>query len=574
MRPIDQIPDPSRQGAPARKPAHMAKPEPQPEPEPLVPQALSDDPVLGDGSTTPKGVGVSKWRVHKLREDELVDVVEPEGRGWRARKARRAHEKSREARTSRSRKSRRRVRVVVGLLFVLAAIGVVYAGVTYSLEMWGGKTLPNVVGIAQPKAEETLQEKGFVVESTTTLADTTEGHVVSMEPEPGDRMPEGSKIYLTVAQSRVIPEVEGLSKDEAVERLAEVGGTNVRYEWQDKLEDKDVVLEVRPAAGSVFMSSDEIVLVVSQRPTVPNVVGKTEAEAHEVLDRQAFSVSYEYEDCERDQRLQVLSTEPDADEAVGEEGVVVKIGDPLLEVPRLADYFDAKGSHINDFLKDAGFTQELGAVSDDDHISARYKGEDGELLSFVSDPWSHKVETNAKSNDDVVNDEARIEGVRLSATFAQATTGKKKTGTDAGSGTSGKTDSETQKSTVADTSASASDEPKSVFELRNPTVGKTTANEVMECCGFEGMLGSCTQTDITLPKGTQNTGHNFYCCYGETGAYVWTVLVQETSTGTNGTKGTKVVATCAPKSAYAVIDLSTFGNKICDFVAYWDEYAK
>ncbi|MDO4797390.1 MAG: PASTA domain-containing protein [Coriobacteriales bacterium] len=600
MKPIDRIPDPQDEPAPKPKPAHMATPAsasvpkteqmPRPAPtvepvapqvpsdEPVVPQALSDDPVLGDGSVTREGVGMSKWRVHKLKEDELVGMVEPEGRGRRARKARRAHAKSRKARTGRSRKSRGRVRVVVAMLFVLLAIGVVYAGITYSLEMWGGKTLPNVVGSSQAKAEETLAEKGFVVESTQTLADSTEGHVVSMEPEPGDRLPNGSTIYLTVAKSRIIPEVEGLSKEEAVEQLAEVGGTNIRYEWRDVLEDMDTILEVRPSAGSVFMSSDEIVLVVSQRPKVPDVVGKTESEAREVMEKQDFPVTYEYEECEDDERLMVLGTDPEAGEAVGDEGVTVRVGDPLLEVTRLADYFDAKGSHINDFLKDNGYRQELGEVSEDNHISVRYKDDEGDLMSFVSDPWSHKVEGESGSNDDVMDDGAVIEGVRLSATFAKPSSGKKKdssnTKSDSGTSTSTESNKETTSEANASTEASTNSEPKSEFRLTNPTVGKSTANEVMERCGFSGIEGSCTQTDITLPKGTPNTGHDFYCCYGETGAYVWTVLVQEVSTGSNGGKAVKVVATCAPKSAYAVIDMSAFGNKICDFVAYWDEYAK
>ena len=33
------------------------------------------------------------------------------------------------------------------------------------------------------------------------------------------------------------------------------------------------------------------------------------------------------------------------------------------------------------------------------------------------------------------------------------------------------------------------------------------------------------------------------------------------------------MATCAPKAAYTVIDLSAFGDQICDFVAYWEVYA-
>jgi hypothetical protein len=424
------------------------------------------------------------------------------------------------------------------------------------------------------------------------LDDTTEGHVVSMEPTAGDRVPNGTLVHLTVAQSRIVPEVEGLSKQEAAEMLAEVGGTNIRYEWKDVLEEKDTVLEVRPPAGSVFMSSDEIVLVVSQRPTVPDVVGMTEYEAREALANAEFSVEYDYEECDADQRLVVLSTDPAADEPVSDIGMRVHVGDPLIVVLRLAEFFDAKGNHIEEFLKSNEFEREMGTVSEDDHVSARYTNKEKDIIAFVSDPWSHKVESSAQGNDEVMDENASVEGVRFSTTFvskgSSTKTSDKKSNTNAtgnpGSndenkdengdenGDESKTENKDETNGESKTAEKVQYESKSLLDLENPTVGKSTATDVMERCAFSGIEGSCTQNDITLPKGTPNNGHNFYCCYGEVGSYIWTVLVQETST-VSGTKGIKIVATCAPKTVYNVIDLSAFGGKICDFVAYWDEYA-
>ena len=568
----DVVPDPAEPAIPA-EPA-----------EPVVPQALPDDPDIGDGSMGREGVAVSSWRLHQLKEDELLDVTDQGGFDRQSRKARRAHVASRKARSNRRRVTRGRVRVFVAVLFVLVAGGLVAAGVTYSLEMWGGKTVPNVLGAAEGKAQESLAQKGFVVETAEVLADTGEGHVVTIDPEAGARLPEGTTVHLTIAKSRVIPEVVDLSKDEAVQALQEVGASNIRYEWRDVFEDKDVVLEVRPEAGSVFLSSDEVVLVVSQRPTVPDVVGMTEADAREALKNQDYPVEFVYEQGESDQRHKVMRTDPDAGEAVHDEGMTVVVGDPLRDVLTLADYLDTKASRIDEFLGEQGFSKRAASSSEDGHVAVRYQNDAKDKLSFVSDPWSNKIDDASGTGADVMGDGTSIEGVRLSATFAKPSSkrtdgtktsqGQNQNGENAtgANGTTGSTDTTTGSTTATTEATAALEGADSVLELSNPSVGKTTANEVMEKCGFSGTKDFCTQADIELPKGTPNTGHEFYCCYGEMDSYVWTVLVRATTTSA-GAKATQVVATCAPKSAYAVIDLSKFGDNICDFVAYWGEYA-
>lgn len=558
-------------------------------PDVMPTEALPEDPITDDVSHARGAIPVSNWRFHRLEGDELIGITEPGGRDRRSRKARRAHAASREARMGRNRKARGRARVVVACAFVILAICLVYAGVTYSLEIWGGKAVPNVVGVSQAKATELLEQKGFLVNIEEVPADIPEGHVVSVEPQMGERIAEGSTVYLTIARSRTVPDVEGMSRDEAVEALKNAGATNFRFEWQDELEDRDIVLEVRPEAGTEFMSSDEIVLVISQKPTVPEgIVGMTENEAREKLSHEGYPVDYRYEQAGSDERLKVIGISPEEGESIDEDGVTVTVGDPLVDVRHIADYFDAKAPHIDDFLHEEGFDRVYASKSEDNHIAVKYRNEARDVVAFVSDPWS-TTNIEGDQNDDVMVDGAPIEGVRLRALYAKSVT---RTRTVAKEPTQDQEQQQSQKSTNTSESEEGDTQdvtstPKpttttqtyttearssNVFDLSNPTIGQVTAEEVMDQCGLYNEKRHCTQSDITLPKGTNRGGQNFYCCYGEEGNYVWTVLVKATTTD-QGADAVEIVATMAPKTAYAVIDLSTFGDNICDFVAYWDVYA-
>ncbi len=76
-----------------------------------------------------------------------------------------------------------KIAAIVALVVVLAA-GVA-GGVTYQMELWGGKIVPDVTGMTQADATYMLQNKGFAVRSTTVPSDSTEGLVLLMDPGAG-----------------------------------------------------------------------------------------------------------------------------------------------------------------------------------------------------------------------------------------------------------------------------------------------------------------------------------------------------------------------------------------------------
>ena len=96
-----------------------------------------------------------------------------------------------------------KIAAIVALVVVLAA-GVA-GGVTYQMELWGGKIVPDVTGMTQADATYVLQNKGFAVRSTTVPSDSTEGLVLLMDPGAGARQEEGAEVVIHVSTSRMVP---------------------------------------------------------------------------------------------------------------------------------------------------------------------------------------------------------------------------------------------------------------------------------------------------------------------------------------------------------------------------------
>ncbi|MCI9494249.1 MAG: PASTA domain-containing protein [Adlercreutzia mucosicola] len=177
--------------------------------------------------------------------------------------------------------------VVVAVL--LGGVGV--AAGTYAAEMWGGKTIPEVVGLTKDEAIAKLGEKGFVAEVTEVKSDEAAGTVLSASPNGGTRADEGSTIALEVATPRVIPAVAGLSQQEAADALTAEGFTAVEMTQQKSNEAAGTVLAVSPEAGTQALSGDTVTLTVAVPFTVPDVAGLGRDDAVAALEAEGYSVN-------------------------------------------------------------------------------------------------------------------------------------------------------------------------------------------------------------------------------------------------------------------------------------------
>ncbi len=162
------------------------------------------------------------------------------------------------------------VAIVLACLVALAGAG---AGVTYYLEMWGGKMLPNVVGMTQSDAIAVLEGKGFAVRATQVKSDETEGVVLLMDPGAGARQDSGTEVVIHVSEARTVPNVAGMQRDEAAAKLKDDGFENVTVATQKSNEREGSVLSVTPEAGTKAKASTAVTLTVAEAYTVPDVSG-------------------------------------------------------------------------------------------------------------------------------------------------------------------------------------------------------------------------------------------------------------------------------------------------------------
>lgn len=488
----------------------------------VVTQSLEDDPDSGDESSAVDGEGIPSWRINTLSHNNL-------GRDVRPRKSSSAkHSEDKPMNHRHQPRKHRRVwywAIAVAICAVALVAAVVVLG-TYELELWGGKTVPAVIGINQNEATKAVEAKGLSVQVESRPSDSGVGYVLETEPGVGSRVEAGGTVKLIVSANRTVPAVTGMTLDDARAALDDMGAQNVHITYDSSNQAAEsTVLSVSPAEGSVFTSSDEITLVVAQAPTVPDVTGQSESEAVKSLGQAGLTADVNYERDMTAKAGTVLSESPRAGQRAGNDGVVqLTIANPNpTDYLHLLEYFSSTSGDLPTWLGTQGFALKVGYRNGGDRAVESFANEAGDEVTFTSTPWlAAGDQPDGSDAEDVITKGAFYDGLRVT-----------------------------------------------VCEDESPEAGATqvSTQQLMSTCGFTGEVDSCSQADITMPAGLRSPRANFYCVSGESGDYVWTVLVKSTS----GTK-TEAVCTAGPKSLYEAQDLSQYGNSICDFVAYQEMF--
>ena len=158
--------------------------------------------------------------------------------------------------------------IIAGVIVVVAAVALI----TFQMHLWGGKAVPDVRGMTEADATSVLEGDGFSVSVKQVKSDDTEGLVLITDPEPGNRVPDGSEVNVHIASARVIPEkIVGMSEADAKAALAEEGFENVKFEKESSEVPQGKVLSVSPGPGTRAKSAAEIVVKVSAPYVVPDV---------------------------------------------------------------------------------------------------------------------------------------------------------------------------------------------------------------------------------------------------------------------------------------------------------------
>ena len=214
-----------------------------------------------------------------------------------------------------------KIAAIVALVVGLAA-GVA-GGVTYQMELWGGKVVPDVTGMTQADATYMLQNKGFTVRSTTVPSDSTEGLVLLMDPGAGARQQEGAEVVIHVSTSRTVPKVVGSSQDSALKALSDNGFENVDVQLERSDEPEGTVLSISPEEGEKAKASTGITLKVAQAYTVPDVSGMSYNQAVQAIKDAGLSSTAVYVYSETASEGAIMGVEPAAGSKVPSDTVVV-----------------------------------------------------------------------------------------------------------------------------------------------------------------------------------------------------------------------------------------------------------
>jgi beta-lactam-binding protein with PASTA domain/predicted Ser/Thr protein kinase len=170
--------------------------------------------------------------------------------------------------------------------------------------------VPDVVGIAERLAVGQIREKGLEPNvSRRPNSDVQRGVVFEQDPPPGERLPKGNFVTILVSEGKPrvrVPDVVGMSRDEAVQRLTELKLAPNVVEI-NSLRDPNTVTAQSPKPGETVLEGTNVRVNVSKGPkpvSVPSVVGQSYESAASTLQGAGFAVARQ--DVESDEAAGVV----------------------------------------------------------------------------------------------------------------------------------------------------------------------------------------------------------------------------------------------------------------------------
>jgi serine/threonine-protein kinase len=208
-------------------------------------------------------------------------------------------------------------------------------------------TVPTVLDQTQASATAELDDAGFdVALADGVFSESVEkGHVVSTEPGPGERVLPGETVTLVVSlgvEKYPVPDLEGLTRDQAEAALAEVQLELGRVEEKfSETVDQGLVVKQGEEPGTRLRPGTAVDLVVSKgrKPIgVGDWVGKDADQAQRVLERKGLVVDRSQEQYDDDvpAGAVIAQTPPGGTLYRGETvTLVVSQGPELVTVPNV-----------------------------------------------------------------------------------------------------------------------------------------------------------------------------------------------------------------------------------------------
>jgi len=165
--------------------------------------------------------------------------------------------------------------------------------------------IPEVVGLTEAAARGTLQDAGLtvVVRTSTGPAIVGVGRVAAISPDAGSQVTAGSTVTITVIVPNStrslakMPNVVGQPTDQAQAAVRAAGFTDVALSYVAGAATAGTVTATDPSAGRSAAKNATVTLTVSTGPghaTVPDVAGRSEADARTALEGAGLVVTVRY----------------------------------------------------------------------------------------------------------------------------------------------------------------------------------------------------------------------------------------------------------------------------------------
>ena len=234
---------------------------------------------------------------------------------------------------------RKRRGPLILLLLLLAAL--IVAALVFGPQLFKAapqkQSVPTITGLTRAQAERTITDSSLKVGEVTTAAskEVAEGRVISQDPEAGNQVTPDSKVDFVVSTGKPsipLPDVVGQNKDDAADQLRSEG-LRVVLTSRDADDPKDQVVEMQPPAGTEVSDGSKVTLFWSDGPEkVPNVIGKTEADATTLIEDAGFKVSRVTDSSTKAKKGTVLQQSPAAGQTL-DKGSTVTIVVSTYEEP-------------------------------------------------------------------------------------------------------------------------------------------------------------------------------------------------------------------------------------------------
>ena len=198
-----------------------------------------------------------------------------------------------------------------------------------------GAEVPDVVGESEETARQILEDAGFAVSVTEQASrDQPDGTVLTQSPQANQTAPAGSTVGLVVSSGTPtgeVPDVVNLPEADATRRL-EAEGFEVEVDREESASvEKGRVIRSDPEAGSNAELGSTVTIVVSsgapepETQKVPDVTGRSEAEAESILNNAGFRVSKRYQTVVRESEDGIVLEQNPAGGREAERGATVTI---------------------------------------------------------------------------------------------------------------------------------------------------------------------------------------------------------------------------------------------------------